>query len=331
MAEERSRGVRSLGDTKKAGENWTGGEDCLAVHASVNAATWLNKYMVKNGGVVDEYFVCNHANLCDTGESTDVKVAIYPVCDEVFYKFQLLHNRKLRDSDLSGIGAETMQAKDDGRAMMLLATDGLPVTTTQTKRYLVILVKERVKGKTYNEVIAAGSEEGQKQNSYFNVLSKDSVGKVYVIDNYTAITTGKDNNAAATTVSTAGNMNAGNNDNGGTDNDDNEKMCPKHLECLPPTPSDLPVMPATENRTRVSSATRHAQKVVLDTELQDDEELDANSKKVTSYSNAICTTAACINCSEHVRYLHSVPYVCGNLLLHIIHLHYTSIISGPLY
>jgi hypothetical protein len=83
--------------------------------------------------------------------------------------------------------------------------------------------------------------------------------KVRVIDNYTAITTGIDNNTATTAVSTAGNMNAGNNDSGGTDNDDDEeKMSPQHLEYLPPTPSDLPAVPATENRTRVSSATRHA-------------------------------------------------------------------------
>jgi hypothetical protein len=43
-----------------------------------------------------------------------------------------------------------MQAKDDGRAMMLLATDGHPVTTPEAKRYLVALVKDREKGKTYN-------------------------------------------------------------------------------------------------------------------------------------------------------------------------------------
>jgi hypothetical protein len=179
-------------------------------------------------------------------------------------------------------------------------------------------------------VIAPGSEGGQKQSAYFNVLSTDSVGTVCVIDNYTAITTGIDNNTATTAVSTAGNTNAGNNDSGDTDDDDDEEnMFPQYLEYPPPTPSDLPAIPATENRTRVSSATRHAQKIVRDAKLHGDEKLDANSKKVTSYSNAICTDAACISCSEHVRYLHSVPYACGNLLLHIIHLHYTSLICLP--
>ena len=63
-----------------------------------------------------------------------------------------------------------------------------------------------------------------------------------------------------------------------THDDDEEKMSPQYYECPPPTPSNLPAKPATENRTRVSSATRRAEKIVRDAKLRVYKKLDANSE-----------------------------------------------------
>ena len=54
--EERKKVTRSLGDAKKAGEKWTGGQDCLAVYANPAGMRMLQPHMVKNGGTVEDYF-----------------------------------------------------------------------------------------------------------------------------------------------------------------------------------------------------------------------------------------------------------------------------------
>jgi hypothetical protein len=45
----------------------------------------LNRYIVKNGGVVEKYYKCDHANNPPSGENTSVDIAIYPTSDKYFY------------------------------------------------------------------------------------------------------------------------------------------------------------------------------------------------------------------------------------------------------
>jgi hypothetical protein len=54
-------------------------------------------------------------------------------------------------------------------------------------------------------------------------------------------------------------------------------MSPQHLDYPPLSPSALPAVPANQNRTRGSSATRHAEKMALDATFQNVEKLDASA------------------------------------------------------
>ena len=63
----------------------------------------------------------------------------------------------------------------------------------------------------------------------------------------------------------------------GDDEDDKKMMPPQHLDYPPLSPSTLPAVPAYQNRTRGSSATRHAEKMALDAKFQNVEKLDASA------------------------------------------------------